>query len=175
MVTALSHFIASFFYLLYRLFLNMNFNVNDNPLLVAPRPVRITTAPYPRALKIVHFDDTENDISCRIDTSPRASPRFVHLFLPYLHSHSTLSQLQSSFRSARGISLHSQSRHLSAIFPCPSSTQEWRSHPSRLWRRLQGKVKDRLTPLKVRSVQFKHSRRIRSSQTNSYLLPRAHL
>ncbi|KAG0705359.1 hypothetical protein DFH29DRAFT_800351 [Suillus ampliporus] len=78
----------------------MNFNVNDNPLLVAPRPVRITSA-YPHFARSTHFklvtsqvdhvklsDDTENidehkqptrvDSSLSSDkdpSSPRASPR----------------------------------------------------------------------------------------------------
>ncbi|KAF8136106.1 hypothetical protein EV363DRAFT_1428566 [Boletus edulis] len=67
----------------------MNFNVNDNPLLVAPRPVRLTAA-YPRSLKIAPspHDDAENVdeikfTSSRLhsiqpldkDSSPRASPR----------------------------------------------------------------------------------------------------
>ncbi|KAG1736726.1 hypothetical protein EDB19DRAFT_1719922 [Suillus lakei] len=78
----------------------MNFNVNDNPLLVAPRPVRITAA-YPHLARSTHFklvasqvdhvklsDDTENideykqptrvDSSVSSDkdlSSPRASPR----------------------------------------------------------------------------------------------------
>ncbi|KAG6379110.1 hypothetical protein JVT61DRAFT_11547 [Boletus reticuloceps] len=64
----------------------MNFNVNDHPLLVAPRPVRLTAA-YPRSLKIAPspHDDAENVdeikfTSSRItlvdkDASPRASPR----------------------------------------------------------------------------------------------------
>ena len=70
----------------HRLF-NMNLNVNDNPLLVAPRPVRLTAA-HPRALKIVHLDDAENvdDVKpARIyaDASPpRASPRCVSLPYP---------------------------------------------------------------------------------------------
>lgn len=75
----------------------MNFNVNDNPLLVAPRPVRIT----PHLARSTHFklvasqvdhvklsEDTENieeyKQPARIDSSvssdkdlssPRASPR----------------------------------------------------------------------------------------------------
>ncbi|KAG8217333.1 hypothetical protein J3R82DRAFT_5428 [Butyriboletus roseoflavus] len=75
--------------------LRMNINVNDNPLLVAPRPVRLTT-PYPhftRSLRIAppppdrpsdeaeNIDDSKH--ASRIqsvqppdkDTSPRASPR----------------------------------------------------------------------------------------------------
>ncbi|KAF8558451.1 hypothetical protein OG21DRAFT_1474902 [Imleria badia] len=71
----------------------MNLNVNDNPLLVAPRPVRLTAA-YPhftRSLKIVpspHADDAENIDDPKLPTrivsvqppdkdlsSPRASPR----------------------------------------------------------------------------------------------------
>jgi hypothetical protein len=61
----------------------MNLNVNDNPLLVAPRPVRLSA--LTRSLKIVpsphddaeNFDDTKHQQS-RIqtsDSSPRASPR----------------------------------------------------------------------------------------------------
>jgi len=81
----------------------MNLNVNDNPLLVAPRPVRVTSA-YPHFARSTHFklvaspvelsdhvklsDDTENiddhkqpprvDSSLSSDKdipSPRASPR----------------------------------------------------------------------------------------------------
>jgi hypothetical protein len=76
----------------------MNLNVNDNPLLVAPRPVRLAAA-YPhftRTFKIVpspydrpsdeveNIDDAKHVVS-RIqsvqppdkDSSPRASPRCV--------------------------------------------------------------------------------------------------
>ncbi|KAI9569077.1 hypothetical protein HD554DRAFT_2095152 [Boletus coccyginus] len=65
----------------------MNLNINDNPLLVAPRPVRLTPA-YPlftRSLKIVpsppddleNFDDTKHAAPQPLDMapSPRASPR----------------------------------------------------------------------------------------------------
>jgi len=83
----------------------MNFNVNDSPLLVAPRPVRITSA-YPHFTRSTHFklvapveqsdhvklsDDTENidenkqptrvdSVSSDKDLSPRASPRCVFIF-----------------------------------------------------------------------------------------------
>jgi hypothetical protein len=82
----------------------MNLNVNDNPLLVAPRPIRVTSA-YPHFARSTHFklvaspveqsdlklsEDTENidehrqptrvDSSVSSDKdlpSPRASPRYV--------------------------------------------------------------------------------------------------
>jgi hypothetical protein len=84
----------------------MNFNVNDNPLLVAPQPVRVTGA-HPHFTRSTRFklvaspveqsdhvkmsDDIENidehKQSPRVDStissdkdSPRASPRCVYIF-----------------------------------------------------------------------------------------------
>ena len=80
-----------------RLF-NMNLNVNDNPLLVAPRPVRLTAAyphftrikivpsPYDRPSDEVENIDDAKHVASRIQSvqppdkdpsSPRASPRCV--------------------------------------------------------------------------------------------------
>jgi len=84
----------------------MNFNVNDNPLLVAPRPIRVTSA-YPHFARSTHYKlvaspveqsdhvklsgDTENidehkqttrvDSSDKDLSSPRASPRYVYIYI----------------------------------------------------------------------------------------------
>jgi len=88
----------------------MNLNVNDNPLLVAPRPVRVTSAyphfarptrsrlvasPVEQSDHVKLSDDTENidehkqparaDSSVSSDKdlpSPRASPRYVSISRP---------------------------------------------------------------------------------------------
>ena len=136
----------------------MNFNVNDsNPLLVAPRPVRLNP-PFTRPIKIIH-DDVENMddqkppsriLSVQEPTSPRASPRCVAPSI-LTHMHLNLVQLQSSVRGPRGIPLHPPPRHIPALFSCPPSAQK---RCSRLWRHLQSKTKDRLRLHKVRSTQF---------------------
>lgn len=115
----------------------MNINVNDNPLLVAPRPVRVTSA-YPHFARPTHFklvaspveqsdhiklsDDTENidehKQPARVDSSvssdkdlpsPRASPRYVSIFCPISGAYPLCPALPCS---------HLPSAALSNGFPC---------------------------------------------------------
>ena len=118
-----------------RLF-NMNFNVNDNPHLVAPRPVRLTTAyPHFTRFKIVPSphdrpsDEVENiddarHVASRIqsvqppdkDPSPRASPRCVS-FPP---------SCTFVFKSLIDLTFHQKLSRNFSLFSVPPSS---RRHP----------------------------------------------
>lgn len=102
----------------------MSLNINDNPLLVAPRPVRLTAA-YPhftRSLRIAPPPDRPSDEAENIDdskhasriqsvqppdkdpSSPRASPRCVppsrrHIYTQFSHRSSLPSEALEEFLS----------------------------------------------------------------------------